>query len=824
MGDKLNEERYPFEEIEAKWQRFWQEKEIFKTASEKKKAKYYCLEMFPYPSGNIHMGHVRNYVIGDVVARFKRMRGFEVLHPMGWDAFGLPAENAALEKGIHPAKWTERNIEYMKAQLKRLGLSYDWNREITTCSPDYYKWNQWLFLKFYEKGLVYKKEAEVNWCEKCQTVLANEQVENGLCWRCSSLVKSKKLEQWFFKITAYADRLLKEQKLLENWPQKVLTMQINWIGKSFGTEIDFKVIDSGEIIKVFTTRADTIFGATYVVLAPEYPLVEKLIKNTADELKIRRFIEQHKIRKDIGEIEKEGIFTGRYAINPVNNEKVPIWIANYVLMEYGTGAIMAVPAHDQRDFEFAIKYNLPRRLVIQSPTENLVAETMNQAFEGEGFLINSSNFDNMPSKEAIEAISLWMEKEKIGQRTIHYRLKDWLVSRQRYWGTPIPIIYCSNCGQVPVPYQCLPIKLPENVDIQKGETLADVPEFVNTTCPKCGSQAKRESDTMDTFVDSSWYFARYLSPKEENSPVEPNEANYWLPVDQYIGGIEHAILHLLYARFFTKVMADLGFINIQEPFKNLLTQGMVIKDGAKMSKSRGNVVDPNEIITQYGADTVRLFILFASPPEKDLEWSDQGVEGSWRFLNRVYRIVNKYAAKIKDHNLKTNDQKPSTKEDKRLYSLTHKTIKRVTDDIENEFHFNTAIAAIMELVNEIYKYELRNDEESISVLKEAIVTVILLLSPMAPHIAEELWQVLGRKSSIFDQLWFEYDKEAIKEEEIIIPIQINGKLKGRIQLSVDCAADEIKNLAIKEVWDKIKNKQIKKVILVPKKLVNVVVD
>lgn len=812
-----NQEWYPFEDIEAKWQKFWEEKEIFKTISDKKKPKYYCLEMFPYPSGNIHMGHVRNYAIGDVIARFKKMCGFEVLHPMGWDAFGLPAENAALEKGVHPAKWTITNIKYMKSQLKRLGLSYDWSREIATCHEDYYKWNQWLFLKFYEKGLVYKKEAEVNWCQNCQTVLANEQVERGLCWRCSSIVKSKKLDQWFFKITDYADMLLEEQSLLDNWPQRVLTMQTNWIGKSFGTEIDFKVVDTGEIIPVFTTRPDTIFGATYVVLAPEYPLVEKLI----NEPKIMEFVESHKIRKDIEDIEKEGIFTGKYAINPVNNEKLPIWIANYVLMEYGTGAIMAVPAHDQRDFEFAIKYNLPRRLVIQSPKEKLYEETMKEAFEDEGFLVNSAQFDNMPSKQAIEAISLWMEEKKIGRRKINYRLKDWLVSRQRYWGTPIPIIYCDNCGKLPVKYEDLPITLPENVDIQKGETLSDVPEFVNTTCYNCGNRARRETDTMDTFVDSSWYFTRYLSPKEENNPVDTDEANYWLPVDQYIGGIEHAILHLLYARFFTKVMADLGLIQVKEPFKNLLTQGMVIKDGAKMSKSKGNVVDPNDIISKYGVDTVRLFILFASPPEKDLEWSDHGVEGCLRFLNRVYRIVNKYA------NLTRKIQYPISNiqndEDKKLHSFVHKTIKKVTLDIEKEFHFNTAIASIMELVNEIYKYEVREDENSVFVLKEALEAVVLLLSPMAPHIAEELWEILGNSPSIFDHTWLKYDKEAIKEEEIVIVIQINGKLKGRITLPADCNEEEIKNRAIKEIENKIRNNQIKKVILVPKKLVNVVI-
>ncbi|MEW6608560.1 MAG: leucine--tRNA ligase, partial [bacterium] len=772
----MNKEGYPFVEIETKWQKFWEENQIFKTISSKKKPKYYCLEMFPYPSGKIHMGHVRNYAIGDVIARFKRMQGYEILHPMGWDAFGLPAENAALEKGVHPAKWTLQNIKYMRGQLKKLGFSYDWNREIATCYQDYYKWNQWLFLKFYEKGLVYKKEAEVNWCEKCQTVLANEQVEKGLCWRCSSVVKSKKLDQWFFKITDYADRLLEEQNLLENWPQRVLTMQTNWIGKSFGTEIDFKVVGSAEIIKVFTTRPDTIFGATYVVLAPEYPLVEKLIKDMPQENKIKEFIEFHKTRKELEDIEKQGIFTGQYAINPVNNEKIPIWIGNYVLMEYGTGAIMCVPAHDQRDFEFAMKYDLPARLVIQSPDEKLTAETMTCAFEEEGYLVNSAQFDNMPCKQAIDAISVWMEKENIGRKTINYRLKDWLVSRQRYWGTPIPIIYCQNCGKVKVPYEQLPVQLPEMVDIQNGETLADISEFINTTCPDCGNKAYRETDTMDTFVDSSWYFARYLSPKTENTPVDFNEANYWLPVDQYIGGIEHAILHLLYARFFTKVMADLELFDVKEPFKNLLTQGMVIKDGAKMSKSKGNVVDPNDIITKYGADTVRLFILFAAPPEKDLEWSDKGIEGCWRFLNRVYRIVQQYAEKIK--RIQDVECRMQNAEDKKLYSFTHKTIKRVTEDIENEFHFNTAIAAVMELVNEIYKYRLREDDEnSLFVLNQALEAVVFLLSPMAPHLAEELWQLLGKKTSIFNQMWLKYDPEAIKEQEITIPIQINGKLK-----------------------------------------------
>lgn len=822
----INEQGYPFLEIETKWQKFWEEKSSFKVDIDTNKPKYYCLEMFPYPSGRIHMGHVRNYVIGDVIARFKRMKGYEVLHPIGWDAFGLPAENAALEKGIHPAKWTYSNIDYMRYQLKKLGLSYDWTREIATCNKKYYRWNQWFFLKLFQNGLVYKKEASVNWCSSCQTVLANEQVESGCCWRCSTLVTTKKLAQWFFKITDYADKLLEGHSFLKNWPERVLTMQKNWIGKSHGTEIYFKVVGQDIIIPVFTTRPDTIFGATYITLAPEYPLIEILIKGTEHEQKVIEFIQKSKLQIGLENIEKEGVFTGAYAINPVNNKQIPIWIANYVLIEYGTGAIMAVPAHDQRDFEFAKKYGLPIQIVIQSQEKTLTVENIAYSYEEGGFLVNSHQFNGMASDEAKLSISKWIEDTCIGRRTTNYRLKDWLISRQRYWGTPIPIIYCDSCGIVPVPEKSLPVLLPTEVDISdninsKIKGLSELSEFIKTTCPNCGKEARRETDTMDTFVDSSWYYSRYLSPNEQDLPVKSQIAKNWLPVDQYIGGIEHAILHLLYARFFNKVMADLGLVSNQEPFTNLLTQGMVIKDGAKMSKSKGNVVDPDKIITKYGADTVRIFILFAAPPEKDLEWNDQGVEGAWRFLNRVYRLVKQYADKCQ----KTMSIEIASLQgaDKKLYSFVHQTIKRVTEDIENEFHFNTAIAAIMELVNEIYKYKGQN----MALLKQALNTTILLLSPMAPHICEELWQDLGHQKTLLEQLpeMLIYSKEAIQTEQILMVVQVNGKVKGKIY--VNCKPilpeDEIKKLALSAIEDKIKGQVVRKIIVVPNKLINIVV-
>ncbi|HAW50236.1 TPA: leucine--tRNA ligase [bacterium] len=777
--------KYPFEEIEKKYQEIWENDGFFE---KKKGEKHYLLEMFPYPSGKIHMGHVRNYVIGDVVARYKTMKGFNVLHPMGWDAFGLPAENAAIEKGVHPVKWTEENISCMKNQLKKLGLSYDWNKEITTCSPNYYRWNQWLFLKFFEMGLAYQKTADVNWCPKCQTVLANEQVLDGACWRCEAKITSKSLKQWFFKITEYADEMLDHK--LGKWPENVLVMQKNWIGKSKGIEIFFKEKKTGKTIPVFTTRPDTIFGATYLTLAPQYPLVDELIEDAPNFSEIKEFIEKAKIRVSPDELEKEGIFTGRFAINPVNNEEVPIWIANYVLMEYGTGAIMAVPAHDQRDFDFAKKYGLPIKIVISNQELGIKDHRIDRAYEGEGVLVNSGMFDGMESERAKEAISDWMEEIGIGVRKINYKLKDWLISRQRYWGCPIPIIYCSECDTVPVPEDELPVVLP--LDTKPGQNLWEIEEFVNCKCPKCRQPAKRETDTMDTFVDSSWYFLRFITPSCETKLVLKEEADYWMPVDQYIGGVEHAILHLMYARFFTKVMRDLGLISVDEPFTNLLAQGMVIKDGAKMSKSKGNIVDPDSIIERYGADTLRLFILFAAPPEGELVWNDKGIEGCFRFLNRVYRLKDK--VEERDH-----------KED-RLYIPINKTIKAVTDDLER-FSFNTAIARLMEFVNEIKN----------NIPKGIFEKFLLLLFPFAPHITSFLWE----KGKISDSPWPPYDEDVIKEKEITIIIQINGKLRGKITAPYDLEAEEIKKRAVLSVSDKLKTSP-KNIIFVPNKLVNIV--
>lgn len=769
--------QYPFSKIEKSSQDLWEKEGFFKKG---KKEKFYCLDMFPYPSGKIHMGHVRNYCIGDTIARYKRLKGFNVIYPMGWDAFGLPAENAALEKGVHPAKWTADNISYMRNQLKRLGLSYDWEREITTCDKDYYKWNQWLFLKFYEKGLVYRKKQDVNWCMRCKTVLANEQVIDGACWRCNRDVTKKSLEQWFLRITKYADELLDGLELLGKWPESVIIMQKNWIGKSEGMEIWFKM-KTGETIPVFTTRPDTIFGATYLTLSPSHPLAERFGKTSKE---IRDFIERAKKRtsRDIGE--KEGVFTGEYAINPVNSEHIPIWIANYVLMEYGTGAIMAVPAHDKRDFDFAKRWNLLIKEVIKGGEKDKV-------WEGEGILVNSGHFSGMESKMAKLAISDWIEKENMGRKTTCYRIRDWLISRQRYWGTPIPIIYCEKCGIVPVKEEDLPVELP--LTTKPGENLWDLPSFLHTTCPHCASPSKRETDTMDTFVDSSWYFLRFITPRCETLPVIKEEADYWMSVDQYIGGIEHAILHLLYARFFTKVMRDIGLISIDEPFKNLLAQGMVIKDGAKMSKSKGNVVDPDEIIDKYGADALRLFILFAAPPEKELEWNDRGINGCFRFLNRVYSI-----------------KKEIKKQDNDLYIALNKTIRDVSYDIER-FHFNTCVASLMKFLNKI------DDAVSPFIFK----TFLILLFPFAPHISSYLFKE-HFKERIEEASWPSYDKEAIKEKEIPIIIQINGKLKEKIMVPCNLENEKIKALAFQKIAPKIKGR-IENVIVVEKRLVNIVV-
>jgi leucyl-tRNA synthetase len=827
FGGCVLDERYDFNKVEERWQSFWAENNIFKVAEDASKPKYYCLEMFPYPSGKIHMGHVRNYAIGDVISRYKRMRGFNVIHPMGWDSFGLPAENAAIKHGIHPAEWTLQNIAFMRdKQLKKLGLSYDWDREITTCIEEYYRWNQWFFIKMYERGLAYKKLSYVNWCPSCNTVLANEQVVDGLCWRCSSSVTHKELDQWFFKITDYAEELLAYCEKLTGWPERVLTMQRNWLGKSVGVEVDFTIEGTSEKLSIFTTRQDTLFGVTFMSIAPEHPIVESLIKGRKEAEDVRSFI-QHVMLEDKAtrtdeKQEKEGVFTGAYAVNPLNREKVPIWVGNFVLMEYGTGAIMSVPAHDQRDFEFAKKYSLPVRLVIQNPEMNLNAEKMKQAYTENGVMVNSGKFDGISDTEAKEKIADYIEQNRLGKRTVNWRLRDWGISRQRYWGTPIPVIYCDICGTVTVPEKDLPVKLPVDVAFTgKGRSpLAESTTFRETVCPKCGGKAQRETDTMDTFVDSSWYFLRYCSPKENSAPFDKEAATYWMSVDQYIGGIEHAVLHLLYARFFTKVIRDIGLFNGDEPFLNLLTQGMVIKDGAKMSKSKGNVVDPDFILSKYGADTARLFSLFAAPPERDLEWSDQGVDGAYRFLHRVWTLVFRHSELVK----KAKSAGSEARGD-RLYRKTHLTIKKVTEDIEREFHFNTAIAALMEMVNEMYDYTAAGvTDKQMTILRSAIEAFTLLISPFAPHFAEELWEVIGNGTTIANDRWPQYDPEAIVASEVNIVVQVNGKVRSKLTLpaGISDADLEAAALADPKVKEFIQGKAPRKIIVVPGKLVNVV--
>ncbi len=813
------QERYNPQTVEEKWQRRWAEKSVFRLRIEKDRPKFYCLEMFPYPSGKIHMGHVRNYAIGDVIARYKRMCGYNVLHPMGWDAFGLPAENAAIKHNVHPSRWTYENIAYMKKQLTRLGLSYDWQREVTTCEPEYYKWNQWFFLKMYERGLAYRKASSVNWCPSCQTVLANEQVIDGLCWRCDSVVTLKELEQWFLRITAYAEELLEDCDRLHGWPERVITMQKNWIGKSQGVEVDFRIDGMQEGIRVFTTRQDTLYGATFVSLAAAHPLAKILVKDS-------KSLDALKARYDEVE-EKEGVFTGHYAINPLSGDRIPIWVANFVLMEYGTGAIMAVPAHDQRDFDFAKKYGLPIKPVIvpekkpearSQRSEDLVLEG---AYEEEGILINSGQFSGLKSPNAKREIARFIEEKGLGKRTINYKLRDWGISRQRYWGTPIPILYCDSCGIVTVAEDDLPVILPEDVRFtgRGGSPLSESDRFLKTKCPLCAGDARRETDTMDTFVDSSWYFLRYCSEKDKTRPFDKNDAGYWMPVDQYIGGIEHAVLHLLYSRFFTKVLRDLGLIEVAEPFKNLLTQGMVIKDGAKMSKSKGNVVDPDYLIETYGADTSRLFCLFASPPEKDLDWSDKGVEGAYRFLNKVWGIVQKYRGQRSEVRSQKIQGTASP-----LLRKTHQTIKRVTEDMEKDFHFNTAIASLMELVNEIASFNPQGEEDFYT-LRFAIETAVILLSPFAPHIADELWEAMGHSQSILEVSWPRWDMDAIKADEIELVIQINGKLRNRVMIPADLSEEDIRQRALADdkVRQYINGKELKKIIVVRGRLVNIVI-
>ncbi|WP_026843175.1 leucine--tRNA ligase [Citrifermentans bremense] len=822
------EEKYVPSAVEEKWQGYWAEHKSFKANEDPSRKKYYLLEMFPYPSGKIHMGHVRNYSIGDVIARFKRMQGYNVLHPMGWDAFGMPAENAAIQNKSHPAKWTYENIAYMRGQLKTLGLSYDWDRELATCDLDYYKWEQRIFLEMYKKGLAYKKSSAVNWCPKCETVLANEQVEDGCCWRCDSPVQQKELEQWSFRITNYAQELLDDTYKLTGWPERVLTMQRNWIGRSTGCEIDFPLENGLGKIKVFTTRQDTLFGATFMSLAAEHPLALDLASD-AQRAEVAAFIDKVKktdrIKRGAEDLEKEGVFTGSYCINPVTSTKMPIYLANFVLMDYGTGAVMAVPTHDQRDFEFARKYNLPLKVVIQPEGETLDPATMTEAYTAEGIMANSGRFDGMGNADAKEAIADFLEKEGIGKKTVNFRLRDWGISRQRYWGNPIPVINCDLCGVVAVPEADLPVVLPMDAEFtgEGGNPLARVDSFTTCTCPQCGETARRETDTMDTFVQSSWYFLRYCSPKFSAGPLDREKVEAWMPVDQYIGGIEHAVLHLLYARFFTKVLRDLGYCNVDEPFSNLLTQGMVIKDGAKMSKSKGNVVDPNALIERYGADTARLFSLFAAPPEKDLDWSDQGVDGSYRFLNRVWRLVYDVLPVIGEAGSVNPGELGA--EAKKLRRAVHKTIKKVSEDVEERFHFNTAIAAVMELVNAIQAFAAKDAPENVAVVREAVESVVRLLAPFVPHFAEELWFQLGHASVLEAAGWPGYDAAAVVDEEVTVVIQVNGKLRSKLTVAPDAKEEEIRAQALAD--DKIKpyleGKDVKKVVYVPGKLVSIVV-
>ena len=827
----MMEERYQPDKIEQKWQRIWEENKSFQVTEASALPKYYLLEMFPYPSGRIHMGHVRNYSIGDVIARYKRMRGYNVLHPMGWDAFGLPAENAAIERGIHPAKWTLENVAYMRLQLKKMGFSYDWSREFATCDEGYYRWEQLFFIEMFKRGLAYKKLSTVNWCDRCQTVLANEQVEGGHCWRCEQEVGVREINQWFFRITAYAEELLRDCDRLTGWPEKVLTMQRNWIGKSLGAEIQFPFVDREGKLTVFTTRQDTIYGATFVSLAAEHPLALELSKGTSQEAQVREFVGRIKkinqARRGTEELEKEGLFTGSYCLNPFTQEMIPIYLANFVLMEYGTGVVMGVPAHDQRDFEFARKYGLPIRVVIQPVSEPLDADRMTEAYLDEGVMASSGPFTGLPSKTGKEKVVDHLEEKGWGKQTISYRLRDWGISRQRYWGTPIPILYCDSCNEVPVPEEDLPVVLPKNVELTGAgnSPLARLPEFFRATCPKCGGPARRDTDTMDTFVESSWYFTRYASPDEDHAPLNKTRVAYWLPVDQYIGGIEHAVLHLLYARFFTKVLRDMGWLNVSEPFANLLTQGMVIKDGAKMSKSKGNVVDPDLLIGRYGADTSRLFSLFAAPPEKDLEWSDQGVEGANRFLNRLWRFVYHHRDTLLGV---TSDpfQRELPSELKNLRRMIHRSIKKVTEDIEERFHFNTAIASIMELYNALSAAARDGlvGEDLAALVKNGLETIVVLLFPFVPHMASELWENLGHQERLEEVHWPGYSLEALEEEQLLIVIQVDGRVRGRITVPADASEEfiETKAMADPKVGDYIRGKDIRRVVQVPRRLVNIV--
>lgn len=825
------QEKYAPHDIEAKWQKYWEENKTFKVEMDKDKPKSYVLEMFPYPSGNLHMGHVRNYSIGDVIARFRTMKGFNVLHPMGWDSFGMPAENAAIKHNIPPKKWTLENIANMTRQLKALGLSYDWDREVTTCKEDYYKWTQWFFELFYKRGLAVKKESAVNWCDTCNTVLANEQVIDGKCWRCDHEVVKKDLSQWFFKITDYADELLKDLDLLPGWPERVKTMQHNWIGRSEGLEFSFEIPALNDTVAVYTTRPDTAYGVTFMALAAEHPLIKKICENNPKADEINAFCErvrnQSEIERTSSESEKEGVFTGVYCINPFTGRKVEIWVTNYVLYDYGTGAVMGVPTGDQRDWMFADKYGIEKIVTICPVGKELKLEEMTCAYEEkEGMLVNSGEFTGMEMHKAMSAIMDKAEAEGFGKRRVNYRLRDWLISRQRYWGAPIPIIYCPHCGEVLVPEDQLPVRLPEDVSFTAGakSPLATSEEFLHCKCPKCGADAIRETDTMDTFLCSSWYYLRYTDAHNDKMPFDKELNNYWGPVDQYIGGIEHAILHLLYSRFFVKVLRDAGLVDYDEPFSNLLTQGMVIKDGAKMSKSLGNVVSPEEILSKYGADTARLFILFAAPPERELEWSDQGVEGSFRFLNRIWRIVQAFEA-VLAQKVTEYDHSNLTEADKDLRRVLHSSIKKVTNDIETRFNFNTAISTMMELVNALYAYKEAAKEPNAGLIYEAISDLIKMMSPFVPHITEELWRgAIDANSSVHEQSWPECDEEALKVDNVEIVLQVNGKVRGRLTVPAEATKEELEKIAMADanVQAHIGDATVRKVICVPGRLVNIV--
>ena len=822
--------------IEEKWQKRWEEARVFETEADPAKPKYYVLEMLPYPSGTLHMGHMRNYTIGDVVARVKHMRGFNVMHPMGWDAFGLPAENAAIKNNTHPRTWTNNNIAEFRRVLRRFGFSYDWRREISTCEPEYYRWNQWFFLRMLERGLAYRKKSRVNWCPKCCTVLANEQVVNGYCWRHEdTLVETREIEQWFLRTTAYADQLLDDLKLLEGgWPERVITMQRNWIGKSQGARVKFAVADvaGAEPVEVFTTRIDTIYGATAVILAPTHPLVEKLIEGSPQraqaEAKLAQMRKSSVRAEDLATAEKEGFFTGRYAMNPFNGEKIPIWVGNFVLMEYGTGAVMCVPAHDQRDFEFCRKHGLPVRVVVQPlEGEPLVAEKMAVAFDEHrnGRLVNSGPYDGLSPDEAIAKMTAVAEEKGVARGEIIFRLKDWGISRQRYWGTPIPVVYCAKDGMVPVADKDLPVVLPPNPKLTgMGESpLAATPEFVNTTCPKCGGPARRETDTMDTFVDSSWYFYRYCDPHNDKAPYDSAKVAYWFPIDQYIGGITHAILHLLYSRFWCKVMRDLGLIAHSEPAARLFTQGMVQKGGVAMSKSRGNVVGALEMAEKYGADTGRLYTLFAAPPEKDLEWSEEGIEGSWRFLNKVHRLVARHADSLRGVASGNLDASTVTEKEKSLLRTAHQTLRRVTQDFETRWHFNSAIALIMHFYNEIQAQEPLEEDVRPVVRKELLELLTLMLGPMTPHLAEELWEMLGHSDGLWTVRWPVFDAELAREEEVEVVVQVNGRVRARLKVEAGLSEEELVPKALAVVAPHINGKRVVKRIVVPDKLVNLVV-